>query len=327
MHGILESNMTGPMIILRPSNRWGGVPAVWIPAMLLLFWPGTESLLAGEAGSSVFHWRPFLAPFHSVVLHLPIGFVTILIALELLAMKHPGAELRRATGLVLTLSVWSSVVTIGLGLLRGDAGEYDARTLDQHKLFGIAVGVGLVAAWAVRRLAMQREESRWLMHGYQALLAVNLAVLVVAGHLGGNLTHGSDYLVKHAPGFVKELMEEPSGKGGAPAPGGDIYSNTVKPVFEQKCYSCHGPEKRKGDYRMDDVALLFKGGDSEETAIVPGEPLKSNLVRLILLPEEDDSVMPPSGKGTLTADETMAILRWIRDGAKVPGGSPGAASH
>lgn len=279
----------------------------------------------GVAG--VFQWRPFLAPFHSVVLHLPIGFMTIVFALEMLALKRPGEELRRVIGLVLVLSVWSGAITILLGLMRGDAGDYDAHTLSQHKIYGIAVGVMTILAWLFHK-ALAHGGKGAALWCYRLILVANLAVLVVAGHLGGNLTHGSDYLVKNAPEFVKEIIDEAEGAAPSkPAAGNgeDLFSKTIKPIFESKCYSCHGPEKKKGAYRMDDPEIAIKGGDSGETAITPGNPMKSNLVRLILLPEDDDDVMPPSGKGTLSNEETMAIIHWIRDGAKFPAGAQPAA--
>ena len=33
--------------------------------------------IAPSSAAGLFHWRPFLAPFHSVILHFPIGFVTL----------------------------------------------------------------------------------------------------------------------------------------------------------------------------------------------------------------------------------------------------------
>ena len=56
----------------------------------------------------------------------------------------------------------------------------------------------------------------------------------------------------------------------------------------------------------------------------PGDPLASNLVRLILLPSDDDEVMPPTGKGTLTPDEVLHLVRWIQQGAHFPGHSAAA---
>ena len=68
---------------------------------------------------------------------------------------------------------------------------------------------------------------------------------------------------------------------------------------------------------MDTAEGLFKAGDSEIEPIVANSPMESYLVELITLPADDDDVMPPEGKEALTPDETMAIIRWIWDGAKL----------
>ena len=49
-------------------------------------------------------WQPFLGPFHSVLLHFPIGFLTLTFVLELYSIRHPSQELRAVTSLALTIS-------------------------------------------------------------------------------------------------------------------------------------------------------------------------------------------------------------------------------
>jgi hypothetical protein len=85
--------------------------------------------------------------------------------------------------------------------------------------------------------------------------------------------------------------------------------------LETKCLQCHGEAKHKGGYRLDVSEMALKGGESGRAAIKPGDPLESNLVRLILLPRDSDDVMPPEGKEPLTSDEIMILIRWIQAGA------------
>jgi len=67
------------------------------------------------------------------------------------------------------------------------------------------------------------------------------------------------------------------------------------------------------------MKLLFAGGESEETAVVPGSPGDSNLIRGIFLPEDDDDVMPPKGKGHLSDEETLILIKWVQSGAPIGG--------
>ena len=61
--------------------------------------------------------------------------------------------------------------------------------------------------------------------------------------------------------------------------------------------------------------MLRQGGASGRPAIVPGEPLKSEMVRRLLLPPETRGAMPPNGDRP-NADEILAIVRWVERGAK-----------
>lgn len=281
---------------------------------------------AAEPGG-MFHWRPFLGPFHSVLLHFPIGFVTMAFLVDLFYLWRPKANVQPVITLMLGLSVATTVLTIVLGLLRATGAEYDPQMLAAHKNYGIAVGVLTVVTFVFQWLGYREtagDAPRKLLRGsYRALLLANIGLLVIAGHEGGNLTHGSNYLTKNAPEFVKAMVEDEPEPAAPTATGGNeqekFYVEKIKPLFDTKCLSCHGPEKQKGKYRIDQPAIALKGGDSEKLAVKSGDPFASNLVRLLLLPPTDDDVMPPAGKGSLTPEEVMNVVRWIQQGAHIPG--------
>ena len=56
-----------------------------------------------------------------------------------------------------------------------------------------------------------------------------------------------------------------------------LFVYRVQPMFKEKCLACHGddPKKIKGGLDMRSLSALLKGGESEETSIVPGQPEKS----------------------------------------------------
>jgi hypothetical protein len=148
------------------------------------------------------------------------------------------------------------------------------------------------------------------------LLLADSILLVIAGHGGGNLTHGSKYLYENAPDWVVKWVAPEGEEDGSVSVGAGEYAEVIQPIFEKKCYPCHGPEKQKGDYRMDTIEGLFTAGESELDPIVKGVAVESYLVETITLPEEDDLAMPPEGKERLTPEETVAVMRWIWNGAK-----------
>lgn len=293
------------------------------------FYLGLTIIAAGAVGDptpaqNAFLWTPFLAPFHAVVLHFPIGFVTMACVLEIYRMRRPSAELKPVTTLTLWLSLLSGIVAATLGILRATGGGYEVHELESHRWTGVAVVGATLLTLALQRWAYRDESRGLLTASYRGLLAITLSLLVVAGHMGGNLTHGSKYLTENAPAFVREFIEE---EPPASADAGSLasldekqrfYVEHVQPILEKKCFRCHGPEKQKGEYRMDQPEIALKGGESEKTAIKPGDPLGSELVRLILLPPGDDEIMPPEGKEPVTAEEALTIIRWIQKGAPFP---------
>src|SRR6267154_621651 len=73
------------------------------------------------------------------------------------------------------------------------------------------------------------------------------------------------------------------------------FVRDIRPVFESTCWRCHGPERPKSHFRLDNRESALKGGDNG-VDIIPGSSEKSPLVHYIvrLVP---DMEMPLPGKG------------------------------
>ena len=284
---------------------------------------GADAPAANPASARIFHWRPFLAPFHAVVLHFPIGFVTVAFLLEAYRTFRPSDEIRRVTVMMLWLGLITGIISASFGLMRAGSGEYEARLLELHKIFGLGVPVATVFALAIQRVAHRNEAQRGWTTCYRSVLTGTIALVVIAGHYGGNLTHGSKYLVENAQEFVRDfldedLMVEANVSASANDEKARLYTEKVQPIFAAKCFACHGQEKQKGGLRLDKPELALKGGESGNPGIKPGDPIESQVVRLILLPPNHDDVMPPEGKQPLTSEEIMTLIEWIRSGAVFP---------
>ena len=100
---------------------------------------------------------------------------------------------------------------------------------------------------------------------------------------------------------------------------GLTYEKDIKPMLENSCLKCHGPEKPKSKYRVDSLEAMIKGGESGDAAIVPGKSEKSPLIHFVSDLVEDYE-MPPLDKRQKYPAMTKAqigILRaWIDQGAK-----------
>lgn len=279
----------------------------------------------GVFAIALFNWPDFLGPFHVVMLHYPIGFLSLAVLLEIWAIRHPSDPARRAVGFTLGLSVVVSWIATILGLLRAAHGEFDTSVLTLHKFSGIAVAILSTVTWFIHRRLYPDPQRIALRRSYRSLLALSMACLMVAGHEGGSLTHGSKFLTAGAPSSVSGLiggLEAALPTVSSSDTPGDVYTSRIQPLLERKCYGCHGPEKQKGHLRLDERVTLLSPGETGMPAVVPGDPMQSQLVKLILLPRDHDDVMPPSGKEPLTPEESLAVIHWIQAGANF-----GARAH
>ena len=90
------------------------------------------------------------------------------------------------------------------------------------------------------------------------------------------------------------------------------FERDVAPIFEAQCLRCHGSGKEKGDLRMHDKELFFKGGES-------GDDIKFSLIDRITLPPEDDEIMPQEAE-PLTPGQIAILKAWVEAGAEWPDG-------
>ena len=96
------------------------------------------------------------------------------------------------------------------------------------------------------------------------------------------------------------------------------FVRDVRPIFQENCYSCHGPEKQKSGLRLDIKAEAFRGGDGWGPSLIAGSASESPLIELVTS-EDESSRMPPEGE-PLTEEEVRVLTRWIDEGAVWPEG-------
>jgi mono/diheme cytochrome c family protein len=99
------------------------------------------------------------------------------------------------------------------------------------------------------------------------------------------------------------------------------FKKDVAPIFEKRCIECHGADKKKGGLRMHTKQDLF---DSE--TVVAGKADESEVVVRVVLPKDDDDIMPPKGD-PLTKAEVQKIKDWINEGAVWPAGFVIGGAH
>src|SRR6266852_5321126 len=82
----------------------------------------------------------------------------------------------------------------------------------------------------------------------------------------------------------------------------EFFEAKVRPLLIEHCQQCHGPQKQKGELRLDSRAALLKGNDLG-AVIVPGDADKSRLIRAVRYGGEIK--MPPKAKLPAAAIDTL----------------------
>lgn len=138
-------------------------------------------------------WSQLLGRLHPLLVHLPIGWLLLLLLVELGALRPAaGAGWQRlGRGLLLAtlLVVLPAVVS---GLVRASALPPDPlMTLHRNVMLAL---VALLALALPLRLGGGERPPHWRRLGYLALLFGAVALLLWGGHLGGILVRGPNYL-------------------------------------------------------------------------------------------------------------------------------------
>lgn len=93
------------------------------------------------------------------------------------------------------------------------------------------------------------------------------------------------------------------------------FSRDIQPILETSCLRCHGPEKAKSHFRLDNRESALSGGDNNTNDIVPGDSGRSWLIHYVAR-EVPDLEMPPVDKGVpLTTNQISLLRAWIDQGA------------
>ncbi|MFK7788156.1 MAG: c-type cytochrome domain-containing protein, partial [Phycisphaeraceae bacterium] len=160
-----------------------------------------------------------------------------------------------------------------------------------------------------------------------SLIGVMTAMPFV-GHLGGNMTHGQDYLTEVAPsegiktainllnaGTTEEaVVVVPPTPGGVELANGTVafWNAKIQPVLNNHCTACHNSTKQNGKLRLDTLEWAMKGGSVGGT-IEPGDAEFSEIYRRVILPPSHDEFMPTNVKkyGMMSQEDIIILGEWL----------------
>jgi len=276
-------------------------------------------------------WYLFLGRFHPLAVHLPIGLLVIAAVFEWLGIIRPLGHLRRAVPALLVASCIGALFAVYHGVLLAAGSGVLSESVESHLWAGVALAVAMFLLLPVRAL-IARVPRAVGASCYQLLLVGSLFLLMGASHLGGNITHGRDYLVEYMPeGMRKSLSAWPKpirefiGLVDAPPPAAagelTLYDAVFAGPIGQYCVACHKPDRVRGGLLMHTLDAILEGGESGP-AIVYGDLNASELFTRITLPKDDEFHMPPDGRKGFSDTQIAWFEWWI--GSGIPGDTPAA---
>lgn len=244
----------------------------------------------------------FIGHFHPLLVHLPIGILFIALILQWMSRKEKYTPLSVAVPVILlagSIAAFTSCIT---GYLLSISDDYDKSLVSWHMWMGIGVTLVSLMLYAKEKNPLFAIDKRILSLGL-------LLLLMITGHMGGSLTHGSDYLTKPLKQlFSKDSVANETIKPIANVQEAVAYTDVITPILQSKCYSCHNANKQKGGLRMDQIGLLMKGG-KDGKIITPGNADESELIKRLLLPTDNEHHMPPKEKPQ-PSESQIALLHW-----------------
>jgi len=252
-----------------------------------------------------------LGRFHVVVLHIPLGVIVALCLLEFLSRREKYRYLASASTYLWIIGAASAIVTVAFGYMHFAEGSFDSASGFQHRTFGTILAIVFTIVAVLRAGKLAGRFAAWFFPA--SILMLLLAT--ITGHFGGNLTHGSGYLVEYAPQFVRSM----AGLGPRRPPveslqAADPFLDLVGPMFRQRCSRCHSDDTQEADLNLMSHAGVMRGSESG-SVVVRGRPQSSELINRITLPPDDEAFMPAEGNTPLSAAQVRIIEWWVTAGA------------
>jgi len=237
---------------------------------------------------------------HPLVIHFPIALLLLAFFLEIYGLSATGKKYKSSIPLITFLGGIGAVFSALSGYFLMNQDDYEVSSVELHRNWGIALAIGSALLIGLYRFPPKIPHIHIFGQGALSIL------VLITGHLGGNLTHGEDFLSLDKP--KKEPKQIVLNQDAL------VYADIIAPILEEKCVACHGKTKQKGKLKLDQIENVLKGGKngfyhgSEEGKMA----LMSHRMRL---PLSDKEHMPPKGKTQLNEREIVIIEKWLSLGA------------
>lgn len=253
--------------------------------------------------------------FHPVLVHLPIGFL-ILGSILVFYAKKEGEEFLPAIRIAFFWGTIAALFSVASGIILYLREGYSFNTVSKHLILGL-----LTTLLSLGFYLYLKDKVKFIDSKVRGMSIGLVFILMLTGHFGGELTHGSEYFTEVIPDRFQGLLgisksAEVSKISLDEQHWGEaiFYQDVIHPILSQNCNSCHNEKNRKGELVLSSPEMMEKGGKSGRV-LDHRSPLESTLLARMLLPLEDKEHMPPKDKRQPSKQEVALIHKWLESGA------------
>ena len=248
----------------------------------------------GEAGDGFLR---FVGRFHILVLHFPVTLLLLAPALSIWATLTKNSNLKPFIKVLWWLGSFAVFFTVLMGMLLAANEGFTLDEVRQHMLGGLTVALLSFTATAIFVSSRGR---RWHKTAYTGVSTALILGIFYAAHAGGNLVHGDTYLVRFAPEPIASWFA-PATKQVAVEVDDAVYNETVRPLFDQYCFGCHGADTQKAGVQLDILSPDFVNGHD-----APHWHAALDMI--------NTGQMPPAKKQQPSDEERRQMVEWLTDG-------------
>ncbi|MEY3351506.1 MAG: hypothetical protein RIQ50_1617 [Bacteroidota bacterium] len=130
----------------------------------------------------------YVGRFHPLLVHLPIGILIFALVIDAVEWKRPSFQSPINTQLILWIGTFAALLSVGSGYVLAQSGDYPIEELNLHKRLGFLTCFFFLIYSSFRNLIITKKSA----HAFTTL--IGMLLLILTGHKGGSLTHGSSYL-------------------------------------------------------------------------------------------------------------------------------------
>jgi hypothetical protein len=186
-------------------------------------------------------------------------------------------------------------------------GGNEGGTVELHKWLGIA---SAVAACVAAACAVKAKSDGGALMLLRVATMLGATLVMAAGYLGGEMTmaratssspsrrcsasrtrrRGREEAARRSEAPTVDV-KQPESKEPLQTPAKISFEKEIAPIIKDMCFKCHGGEKVKGKFKLNNKTFAMDGGESGK-AINPGKPEISKFYTS-LVDGDEDIVMPP----------------------------------